>query len=71
MQAIKAIYSDGAITFLKSPSLKGTHEVIVVLPDEANIDHYEANRLVFEGTPQMDKILDSELEWQPKKFIKR
>ena len=71
MQTVKAIYSDGTIKFSKKPHWKGTFEVLVVLPDTEIIDKVESEKVNFQGTPEMDKILDAEPEWKPSTFLKR
>jgi hypothetical protein len=71
MQAVKAIYSDGTIKFSKTPLWKGTFEVLVVLPDNENINRADPEKINFQGTPEMDKILDAEPEWKPSTFLKR
>ena len=71
MQAVKAIYSDGTIMFSEIPRWKGTFEVLVVLPDTENNDQIESEKVYFQGTSEMNKILDAEPEWKPSTFLER
>ena len=71
MQAVKALYSEGSIIFSKKPRWKGTFEVLVVLPDTENINQVESEKTYFQGTTEMDKILDAEPECEPSTFLKR
>ena len=71
MHAIKAIYQNGAVKFIHEPPYTGTFEVLIIFPDFNSEEAEFQDKLYFQGTKKMDKIMDSEPEWKPKKFIKR
>ena len=71
MQALKAVYEDGTVRFIHNPPYIGTFEILVIFPDKSH-DETELNeKLYFQGTSEMDRIMDSEPEWEPEKFIER
>lgn len=71
MYAIKAIYQNGAVKFIHEPPYKGTFEILIIFPDLSSEEAELNKKLYFQGTKEMDKIMDAEPEWKPEKFIER
>jgi len=70
MDAVKAVYQDGAVKFIHKPPYLGTFEILVIFPDKSSGKN-DFDKIYFQGTSEMDKILDAEPEWKPKRFIER
>jgi len=71
MLAMKAIYNNGKIEFVDKPRYAGKFEILIIFPEKDDQESAFEKKLQFRGTREMDKILDAEPEWKPKRFIMR
>ena len=71
MQAVKAIYDNGIVKFDTKPKYKGTFQVLIIFPDSEGMEKETKPILYFQGTKEMDRVLDAEPQWKPNQFIQR
>jgi hypothetical protein len=71
MQAIKAVYDNGIVKFDTKPRYKGIFQVLIIFPNGEGMEKEAEPNLYFQGTKEMDKVLDAELHWKPNQFIQR
>ncbi len=70
MLVIKAIYRNGKVEFVDPPpERKGRVEVLLVFPDQGRNAQVKGAR--FQGTAELDGLLEQELPWTPPCFIRR
>jgi len=71
MQAIKAIYDNGTVKFETRPQHRGIFQVLIIFPNGEGMEKDAGPNLYFQGTEEMDQVLDAEPQWKPKQFIQR